>query len=875
MRSSRSAIPTSPDSRHAREPRRDLDPGRPPPNARRERHTGARRVGRGRDGHRVAVRRRAAGGARAAGRRELRERLQRRDPRRRHGRTPRSAPPHFVGRRGAEGGPDRVARMHLRGRGRRPGAGRGDDVVARADRGGRDAGAVALQRRSEAVCGSRPRRAHGLRVLRRDGHGGKRLRPGRDRTERRLVGVGPDGPARRGDPGRQQPSRHPDRRGRGEADPRGSARRPPDAPVLPTVHRRGVRSRRVGRRDRRDRPGERVAGVVAARARRGAGCGAAAPRDRPSERTCADPGPGGDGAPADRVRRVAGARAVDRGAALVSEGDVALASAFAFVDQLAFEGVEHVCVSPGSRSTPVALAVSRHPNLRVHVLLDERASAFFALGIAKATQRPAAVVTTSGTAAAELLPAVVEASMSRTPLIVMTADRPPELRGVGANQTIDQIELFGKHVKEFLDAPVPGDDADEGGWRWRAEFLASTALRPPPGPVHVNLPFREPLVGTDATPDVDGRRVETDNVFGKLPGELGRLLREIEGVDRGIFVLGSLRRSPGEIVRLADRLAWPVLAEPTSGLRHPGTLAAGQFLISNDGFVSEREPELIVQVGAAPTSRAGLSFVTRAERLWILDPDDLVADPNGRAAGRVVVPLEEGFRAAIDRVPSRPAAAWQGSWLEADERARRAVDALVDSWDEPFEGRIARDLAALMPDGSTLVVGSSMPVRVLDTFRRPRDGRRVLANRGAGGIAGFVSTALGVSATGVSTAALCGDLTLLHDAGSLLWSAKRGLDCVFVVPNNDGGAIFSFLPQRELPEFEELFATPHRLALGAVCSAAGAGHMLVEEADCLIPAVERARAVGGVHVVEAPTERERNVELHAAVHDAVSEALRA
>jgi 2-succinyl-5-enolpyruvyl-6-hydroxy-3-cyclohexene-1-carboxylate synthase len=256
----------------------------------------------------------------------------------------------------------------------------------------------------------------------------------------------------------------------------------------------------------------------------------------------------------------------------------------------------------------------------------------------------------------------------------------------------------------------------------------------------------------------------------------------------------------------------------------------------------------------------------------IVDQDHLVADPHRKASLSVRTEPHAFVAELAEELPSAEGS-WLSDWLDADAVARSAIDALLDELDEPFEGRIARDVAASAPDGSVLVVGSSMPVRDLDAYMAPRTGLRVLANRGASGIDGFISTALGVAATGVPTTALCGDLTLLHDVGSLLWSATRGLDCVFVVPNNDGGAIFSFLPQRELPEFEELFATPHGLDLGSVCRAAGAGHTLVERANDLIPAIERARDARGVHVVEVPTDRERNVEQHAAVHEAVAAAL--
>jgi len=561
----------------------------------------------------------------------------------------------------------------------------------------------------------------------------------------------------------------------------------------------------------------------------------------------------------------------------VSEGDVAFGCARAFVGELERSGLTDACISPGSRSTPIALALARNDRIRVHVHLDERASAFFALGLAKASNRPVVVACTSGTAAANLFPAVIEASMARVPLILLTADRPPELRGVGANQTIDQLELFERYARWFTDAPLPSEGPDatrmwvvlgHETYRWACW----------PGPVHVNLPYREPLV-----PAGDPVRLgSVATAFaGTSPGE-GPIAREddvegfvqaVAGVERGLVYVGSLRAPSPFILDVAARVGWPVIAEPTSGLRVSGTLRAAQFLLSNEKFLGSHRADVVVQFGAAPMSRAALGLVGAASRLLLVDPDDLVADPHGRAERRFAVHAGQLARGAVARLPDGARGAWLQTWVEADARARDTVDATIDAWDEPYEGRIARDVAASLPDGSSLVVGSSMPVRDLDAYMVPRQGLRVLANRGASGIDGFVSTALGVSAAGAPTTALCGDLTLLHDVGSLIWSASRGYDCVFVVPNNDGGVIFSFLPQRELPELEELFTTPHGCDLGAVCVAAGAGHVRVDGAADLIPAVERAHEARGVHVVEVPIDRARNVELHADVHAAVAAAL--
>ena len=561
----------------------------------------------------------------------------------------------------------------------------------------------------------------------------------------------------------------------------------------------------------------------------------------------------------------------------MNEGDVAFRAMWSLVDGFASCGVRLASISPGSRSTPIALALARHPGIDLHVHLDERASGFFALGAAKATGTPTVVACTSGTATANLFPAIVEASMSRVPLIVLTGDRPPELRGVGANQTIDQLELYGRYVRAFEDAPVPSHGDGEAEWRERGVRAVATALARRPSPVHLNLPFREPLVpGELPTP---GSRIERQlPPSGPLPppppaDAVDVVAEYLRDVRRGVIYVGGLREEASSIAALARSLRWPLIAEPHSGARSGDASSAAQFLLSNEAFAAAHRPQVVLQFGAAPTSRASLSFVANAEHLVIIDPDDLVADPARHAELSVVADAGTMAAELIEREPHREPTDWIRSWGEADERARRAADELVDAWDEPFEGRVARDVADAIPEGSQLLAGSSMPIRDLDAYMRPRRGIRVLANRGASGIDGFVSTILGASTSGVPTFALLGDLTLLHDIGSLAWCARRGYDAVLVVLNNGGGTIFSFLAQRDLPELERLFTTPHAVDIGAIARSCGAGHTRVERAREIPSAILDATRAGGVHVVEVAVDAELNLRRHAEVHAAVSAAL--
>jgi 2-succinyl-5-enolpyruvyl-6-hydroxy-3-cyclohexene-1-carboxylate synthase len=580
-------------------------------------------------------------------------------------------------------------------------------------------------------------------------------------------------------------------------------------------------------------------------------------------------------------------------------GDIALACTLQFAGELHRLGLRDVCISPGARSTPLVLAFARHGGFRLHVHLDERSSAFYALGLARAGGRPVAAVCTSGTAVANWLPAVVEASMSRVPLLLLSADRPPGLRGSGANQTIDQVGIFGGHVRWSGDAPLPaaGPGMAET-WRSLAAVTAARAMGPVPGPVHLNLPFDEPLVPSGAPPVPQPREPEPSEPpgsgAGPAPSKAPRPPIDPRAVDelaalagateRGLVLAGGLEGgAPGEaggISRLATRAAWPLVAEPTSGLRTgPPALTVGSLLLGVTGFVDLQVPDLVIQFGSTPTSRSELAIAARARRLVVVTEPGTAADPGGVAWRTVVADPHSLAGAVAARLRPRAPGAWTRAWADADRAAAAALATWLETLgDEPFEGRVARDLAACLPDGALLFAGSSMPVRDLDSFMLPRPGVRVVGNRGASGIDGSVSTALGLAAGHPGpppgpTCALLGDLALLHDAGALIWGARRGHDLVIVVVNNDGGGIFGLLEQSRLPEHEALFATPHGTDLAALAAAAGAGHRRVVRARDLVPAVVAAQAAGGVQLVEVPTERRRNAELHRAAAAAVGAAV--
>lgn len=532
------------------------------------------------------------------------------------------------------------------------------------------------------------------------------------------------------------------------------------------------------------------------------------------------------------------------------------------VDEWSRCGVTDAVVAPGSRSTPMTVALARDDRIRVHVQVDERAAAFMALGLGLATGRPAVVVTTSGTAAVEVHPAVVEADLAGVPLLVCTMDRPPELHGVGAPQTVDQADLYGRSVRAMVEPGVPRGDAS---WSWRSlaarVFLDATGSRP--GPVHLNLAFTEPLLTEpDALPV--GREGGAPWHQAVPESSSTTVLEALQG-RRGVIVAG--RGSERAVVGpLAEAYHWPVLADPLGGCRTPGptTIAAFDLLARTPGWAGSHRPEVVVRFGAPPASKALSAWLGEVPIEVVVDPTGAFADPDRRATHRVT-----GLLAGDDQAPAP--ADWLAAWREADDAVQALLDAeLAGALDDPT---VARAVMGATPADSDLVVASSMPVRDVEWFGGTTEAR-VLANRGANGIDGVVSTAVGVALAGRPTVALVGDLAFLHDTNALLGAAERDVALTVVVVDNDGGAIFSFLPQAsalDTDEFERLFGTPHGLDLVAVAAAHGVDAAAVDSMAELAAVVATPQA--GIRVRIVRTDRQANVAVHQRLYDQVAERL--
>lgn len=542
------------------------------------------------------------------------------------------------------------------------------------------------------------------------------------------------------------------------------------------------------------------------------------------------------------------------------------------VDELVRGGVREAVLSPGSRSAPLAFALHRADaagRLRLHVRIDERSAAFLALGLAKVSGRPVPAVTTSGTATAELHPAVLEASHAGVPLLLLTADRPPELRGTGANQTVDQVGLYGGAVRLSLDVGTPerrpGQNAYWRGLACRALAAASGDAGSAAGPVQLNLGLREPLVpdeDDDWVEPLDGRPAGTPWTVRVAPV----LTAPVDDLPaRTVVVLGD--GAPGPARRalcLAEARGWPVVAEPSSGAGpSPALVDAGELVLAGDGFLAAHRPDRVLVVGRPTLSRV-LGGLTATSPTDVIGAYGRWSDP-ARLADRVLpgVPMAAGG-------PVDPG--WAPPWHEAGAYARAAVVRVLAGAPGLSEPAVAQEVLAAA--GDLLVVGSSKPVRDL-FLAGSRPGVRVLANRGAAGIDGLVSTALGAAlasqaAGGGRAYALLGDLSFLHDAnGLVLGPAEPRPDLVVVVVNNDGGAIFGLLEQGAPgyeDAFERVFGTPHGVDLAALCAATGTGHVRATTREGLRAAL--AAPGTGVRVVEVRTDRAVSVALDRALRTA-------
>lgn len=602
---------------------------------------------------------------------------------------------------------------------------------------------------------------------------------------------------------------------------------------------------------------------------------------------------------------------MNQGTGAIDQGQANLRFARALVESLHSAGIVAAFLSPGSRSTPLAVALAERAGLPLSAHVDERSAAFMALGHAKATGRPVAVLCTSGTAGANFAPAVAEACHARVPLVVLTADRPPELRAWGAPQTMEQRHLYAGFARWSEEAPCPGERGNEVAYaRALGRRAVAEATGAVPGPVHLNLPFREPLLpavidapaSTQPAPGPEFRlpAVEPGTDAGlELAHELaGRFDRAA----RGVLVFGPGRWDPSlgaAAAALAGALGWPVLADPASGLRAgdalDGLLVHGADLLLRSAPTADLlRPDLVVRFGGPPTSKPINEWIARHDsaELWLVDEGGGFLDPQHRATRSCRANARQFCTVAASASSSAgasnaahvaratgdaEAAAWRGAWQRADRTARAAAAAACAAEQRLLAPQLAAALWAQVPAGAALYVANSMAIRELDTFAGPRSGAlRVLANRGVNGIDGLVSSALGAAAAlREPTVLWCGDIALLHDVAGLLAGSLQQAELTIVVVNDDGGGIFEYLPAARTvprPLFERVFATPHGLDLCRLAGGLGWNAHRVDSAPAFGAALSRALE-GGRHLIEVRVDRAVNTAFHVALHEAVAAAL--
>ena len=568
------------------------------------------------------------------------------------------------------------------------------------------------------------------------------------------------------------------------------------------------------------------------------------------------------------------------------------------IEELTRNGVRTFFVAPGSRSTPLTVAAARHPEAKVVRHVDERGTAFAALGAGRATRRPAAWITTSGTAVANGLPAVVEASMDGVPLLLLTADRPPELRDTGANQAIDQVKLFGEYARWHVDVPPPTADIDPAYVLTTASQAVHRATRSPAGPVHLNCAFRKPLEPVEeeqalSVPPAVRDWAATSTPFTQYPppaphppdDAVRALARSLNNGRRGLVVTGRLDTDAEAAAarRLAARLGWPLVPDLTSRLRLDGagpaaTVPYADLMLASDAFRDAHAPEAVLRLGGRFVSKRLRLFLrdSRPDVHAVVRPDPRRLDPDHRVTHHVEAGVEafvERFLAHTGAFPE--ASAWRTQWTTASDRAAEAVAAHAREDARLTEPLISTVLTEERPDDHALVAASSMPVRDLNRHAAVHQGATVpaYANRGASGIDGTVATAAGVAeGRDGPVTLLIGDLALWHDLNSLALLEDRPV--VVVVVNNDGGGIFHFLPIREHDDvFEPHFTTPHGRSFESAAATFGLPYQQPNTPTAFRQAYRAACAEGNPALIEVRTDREANRQVHEQLEDAVASAI--
>ncbi|MEN2768326.1 2-succinyl-5-enolpyruvyl-6-hydroxy-3-cyclohexene-1-carboxylic-acid synthase [Ornithinibacillus xuwenensis] len=558
-----------------------------------------------------------------------------------------------------------------------------------------------------------------------------------------------------------------------------------------------------------------------------------------------------------------------------------------FVDELAKSGLTDVVISPGSRSTPLAMTFAEHPDIKEWVIIDERSAGFFGLGLAKQTNRPVALVCSSGTAAANYFPAIIEAYQSRVPLIALTADRPHELRDVGAPQAIDQLKLYGDYVKDFHEMALPESTGTMINYvRTKAARAIHEAMSGNSGPVHLNFPFREPLIPDFSIENLwgepladpyhvwhDGRK--------KLPEALVKQLSEkLQSTKKGVIVCGpQIDEELGEVITLlAEKWGLPILADPLSQIR-TGSHSKANIIEGYDAFLRNQEirnllkPDYIIRFGAMPVSKAYLFYVKEnpGAQQYVVENHLGYREPVGNStefifADPILLCSDLIEASATDTIRDGE---WLPLWNKLNSIAKQYTLHASDT--TLTEGEAVRRLLEVIPDKSSLYVGNSMAIRDVDTFLLSTSKSiKLLANRGANGIDGMVSSGIGAASSGIPVTLLLGDLSFFHDLNGLLAAKHYHINITILVINNNGGGIFSFLPQATSEKhFEALFGTPLNIDFQKAIEMYGGSYHTPQQADDLNDVLLECYQEEGLSVIEVKTDRNENLQWHRELWEAI------